>query len=154
MYLFLKFVHVLGVVVLVGNVTATSIWKVFADRSGDPRVIRFGQRLVIRTDWWFTLGGIALIVIGGYGAAAVAHMDLLRDAWLLWSQVLFVLSGLIWLVVLIPIQIRQTRQAQTFSEDVSVPAEFLRDALHWIVWGVIATIPLIGAIWLMIAKPI
>ena len=154
LYQTFKFVHLLGVVVLVGNVTVTAVWKVFADRSSDPRVIAFGQQLVTLTDWSLTLGGILLIAIGGFGSALVAGINPFGSSWLIWGQLLFVLSGLIWLFILIPAQVRQARQAREFADGGEVPESYKRDARLWIIWGIIATLPLLGAIWVMVLKPL
>ena len=40
------FVHITGVVMLMGNITVTAIWKFFADRDGRPQVLGFAQKLV------------------------------------------------------------------------------------------------------------
>jgi uncharacterized membrane protein len=148
----LRLLHVLGVVLLVGNVTVTSIWKLYADRTGDPRVIAFAQRLVTITDWFFTFWGIVLLIVGGYGAAWVAGMDPLRDDWLVWAEIMFAIAGAIWLFLLVPIQIRQARMARGFAEGREVPAEYRRLGRLWIVWGSIATVPLVAATWIMLRK--
>ncbi|WP_295401633.1 DUF2269 family protein [uncultured Thiocystis sp.] len=153
-YALLKTLHVLGVVLLLGNVIVTLLWKLAANRTGEPRAIAFVQRLVTLTDWWFTVGGVALIILGGYGAALVAGLDLLAVRWLLWGQVLFGLSGLLWVGILIPAQIRQARQARDFAAGGEIPASDWRDARRWTGWGILAIVPLLGALWLMIAKPI
>jgi hypothetical protein len=44
----------LGVVLLAGNVTVASVWKLCAGRTRDMRIIGFPQRLVAATDWFFT----------------------------------------------------------------------------------------------------
>jgi hypothetical protein len=75
LYATFKFLHVLGAIILVGNVTVTAVGKVFADRTHDARVVAFGQRLVTITDWSLTAGGIALLVLGGYGAALVGRVN-------------------------------------------------------------------------------
>jgi uncharacterized membrane protein len=147
-----KLVHLLGVILLLGNVTVTSIWKLYADRSRDPRIIAFAQRLVTVTDWFFTAWGILLLVVGGYGAAWVAGMDPLRDGWLVWSELLFVAAGAIWACILVPIQIRQARMARAFAGGGAIPAEYWRASRLWIIWGLVATIPLVGAMWTMVAK--
>lgn len=154
LYLTFKYIHLLGVVMLVGNVTVTAVWKVFADRTGDPRIIAFGQHLVTLTDWSLTLGGILLIAIGGYGSALAIGLNPFVPGWMIWSQVLFVVSGLIWIFILIPAQIRQAHAARTFADGGEVPKTYQRDALLWIIWGIIATLPLLGAIWLMVLKPL
>ncbi len=99
-----KFLHVTGVVMLMGNITVTAIWKFFADRDGRPEILGFAQKLVTYTDWAMTVWGVILIIGGGYVMAISAGYTLDRG-WLLWSQVLFALSGMIWLLVLVPIQI-------------------------------------------------
>ena len=77
-----KFLHILGVVLLIGNVTVTAVWKVFADRTGQATIVAFAQRLVTYTDWAFTLGGVALLMIGGYGMAITSHLPLFGSTWL------------------------------------------------------------------------
>jgi uncharacterized membrane protein len=153
LYQIFKFVHVLGVVVLVGNVTVTAFWKALADRTRDPRVVAFGQRLVTLTDWWFTFGGIVLVFLGGFGAAGSIGMNPFSLPWLVWGEVLFVVSGAMWVLILIPAQIRQARQAREFVDAGEIPESYWRDARRWLLWGIIATLPLVGAIWVMILKP-
>lgn len=147
-----KFVHVLGVVLLLGNVTVTSVWKVFADRTRDPATIAFAQRLVTGTDWTLTLGGIVLMIVGGYGMAFAVGFALTGAGWLLWSQVATLVAGLLWLGVLLPIQVAQARITARLQPGEALPARYWRLARHWILWGVVATVPLTAALWMMIAK--
>ncbi len=150
----LKFLHITGIVMLMGNITATAIWKFFADRTADARIIAFAQRLVTITDWSLTFWGIILTIGGGYGALWAADISPLGEAWLVWSQALFVVAGLIWLGLLVPIQIRQARGARAFADGDEIPIAYKRDSRAWIVWGLVATVPLVGATWLMVAKPV
>ncbi len=149
----LKFLHITGIIMLMGNITATAIWKFFADRTGDARIIGFAQRLVTITDWSLTFWGVVLTIGGGYGAAWVARIDVLGEGWLVWSQGLFLVAGLIWLAVLVPIQIRGARAARGFADGGIVTDAYRRDGRRWIIWGLVATVPLVAATWLMIAKP-
>jgi len=138
-----KVVHLFGVVLFLGNIIVTALWKVMADRTGDPRVIAYAQRLVILTDFIFTAGGIVLILVGAYGMAAVAGLDLRGKTWLVWGQVLFVASGLIWTFILIPTQIAQAAKrapspaANRFriaiggTTDAGWPGASLLQFCHW-----------------------
>lgn len=148
-----KFLHITGVVMLMGNITASAIWKVFADGTGDPRIIGFAQRLVTITDWSLTFWGVVLTMVGGYGAIWIAGADPFGPKWLVWSQILFVIAGLMWLGMLVPIQIRQAKAARDFASGGDIPESYRRDSWRWISWGLLATVPLVGATWLMIAKP-
>ena len=149
-----KFIHYLGIILLAGNITVTAVWKVFADRTHDWRIIAFGQRLVTGTDFGLTIPGIALTMIGGYGALWVGGYSLLSPGWLLWSQIMFVAAGIIWLGILVPVQIKQARIAAKFSEDNPVSSEYRHLSRRWITWGLISTVPLVAALYLMVAKPL
>lgn len=148
-----KFIHIIGVVVLVGNVTATAMWKFFADRSGDPTIMGFAQRLVTVTDWSLTFWGVVLTIAGGYGAAAIAHLDVLADRWLVVGQGLFLLSGAMWLGVLVPLQIRMARMARQFRAGEAIPRTYTVASRAWFAVGIASTVPLIAAAWVMIGKP-
>ena len=151
MYLAFKFMHLLGVVLLIGNVTASAVWKVFANRTEDAVVVAFAQKLVSYTDWSLTLGGVVLVTVGGYGMAVVAGLDL-RRGWLLWGQLLFLVSGLVWLAKLVPLQIAQRRMTNAFAPGMPVPPAYRKLCTRWIAWGAVATVPLVAATWLMVMK--
>jgi uncharacterized membrane protein len=148
-----KVVHLFGVVVFLGNIIVTAVWKVMADRTGDPRVIAYAQRLVTLTDWIFTAGGVVLLLVGAYGMAAVAGLNLRGPTWLIWGQALFVVSGLIWICVLIPTQIAQAREARAFAEGAPIPESYWRHNRRWVVWGVIATLVPLVNLYFMVFKP-
>ncbi|MEM6383109.1 MAG: DUF2269 domain-containing protein [Pseudomonadota bacterium] len=146
-----KFLHVTGVAMLMGNITVTAIWKFYADRDGSPAVLAFAQKLVTYTDWSMTFWGVILIMGGGYYMAVAAGFPLF-EGWMLWSQILFVAAGLIWLLIIVPIQIRQARLAKAFHGD-DVGEAYRTLSRHWMVWGLISTVPLVIATWLMVVKP-
>ena len=152
-YDILKFVHITGVVMLMGNITVTAIWKFFADRDGRPQVLAFAQKLVTYTDWSMTVWGAALTMIGGYGMAIAGGFDLFGSRWLLASQACFVIAGVIWLVAIIPIQRRQALLARGFASGNDVPEAYRELSRRWLRWGLVSTVPLVAATWLMIAKP-
>ena len=149
-----KTIHYLGIILLAGNITVTAVWKVFADRNGDWRIVQFGQNLVTGTDFGLTIPGIILTMVGGYGSLWVMGYSLFEPAWLLWSQVMFVLAGMIWLFILVPIQIRQARLANTWTSQDDLTDEYRSLSRRWITWGLISTVPLCVVLWLMVAKPL
>ncbi|WP_439533760.1 DUF2269 family protein [Polymorphobacter sp.] len=146
-----RFFHITGVVMLMGNITVTAIWKFFADRDGRAEVLAFAQKLVTYTDWSMTVWGVILTMAGGYWMAWEGGHDLF-SGWLLWSQILFVAAGLIWLGAIVPIQVRQARAARAFPETGVTPA-YRRLSHQWLAWGLVSTVPLVTVTWLMIAKP-
>ncbi|NEV64845.1 DUF2269 domain-containing protein [Thiorhodococcus minor] len=153
LYAVLKALHILGVVLLVGNAIVTLVWKMAADRTGSASVIAFAQQLVTLTDWRFTVGGVVVIMLTGFGAAGIAGIDLLGPRWLVWGEGLLLLSGALWAFILVPAQIRQAHQARIFAKTGEIPSSYWRDVRRWNRWGLLATTLLIGAIWVMVAKP-
>ena len=151
-YLVWKFLHITGVVMLLGNITVTAIWKFFADRDGRPQVLGFAQKLITYTDWSMTVWGVVLIMVGGYGLAIQGAFPLL-EGWMLWAQLCFVAAGLIWMGLIVPIQIKSARLARQFQDGGAVPDAYKLLSRRWIFWGLVSTVPLIAALWLMIARP-
>lgn len=153
-YLTLKCVHLFGVVVFLGNIVVTGWWKFMADRTGRPEIVAFAQRQVTLTDFVFTGGGALLLGIGGIGNAMLHHMDFLHVKWLAWGFWQFAASGAIWLLVLIPVQIRQAKMASTFREGGTIPQSYRKLALIWNVFGTLATLIPLSNIYWMVFKPI
>lgn len=153
-YLWLKSLHLLGVVIFLGNIIVTGWWKTMADRTGNPAIIAFAQRQVTLTDWIFTLGGVVLVLIGGLGNALLYHMDYWHTKWLVWGISLFIASGVIWAVILVPVQIAQERMARQFANGGEIPARYWRLGRLWGVFGTLATVlPLMNLYW-MVFKPV
>lgn len=148
-YLLLKTLHIVGVVLFIGNIIVTAWWKVMADRTRDPKIIAFAQRQVTLTDWVFTFGGIVLVAIGGYGNAALHGIPMT----LAWGNALFILSGVIWVAVLIPVQTKLARIARTFADGGTIPETYWRLEKLWGLFGGIATVLPLANIAIMVFKP-
>jgi len=155
-----RVVHMAAVVVFLGNVTVTALWKALADRTRHPATIAFAQRLVTLTDWVFTAGGVALILVSGLALAWLSgRLAITPDGlvfgpgWLRWGLGLFVLSGLAWALVLIPVQIIQARMARRFAPEAPVPARYWRLARLWLWVGIAALVPPYLTLGLMVLKP-
>ncbi len=155
-YAVFKTIHLFGVVVFLGNIIVTGWWKVMADRHGDARVVAFAQRQVTLTDFVFTAGGVALLLLGGLGNAMNGPMDysFLDTAWLAWGFWAFCASGVIWVLFLIPIQIRQARMARNFADGGVVPEAYRRLSRQWITLGGLATFLPLASMVLMVLKPV
>lgn len=152
-YLALKSLHILGVVLFVGNIIVTGWWKVQADRTRNPAVIAFAQRQVTLTDWLFTFGGSWLVVVGAY-ANVYLHDLPLTAPWLVWGQAMFFLSGLLWVAILIPLQIRLARLARGFAGGGAIPDEYWRLNRVWLWVGILATVLPAANLYFMVFKPV
>ena len=153
-YLAFKTLHVLGAILFVGNLMVTAVWKTLADRTRDPRVIAFAQRLVATTDVVFTGLGAVLVLLTGLMMIVPYNIEFWNVRWQIWGLALFLVSGLVWLLILIPIQMKQSRLAREFAGGGEIPESYWRLGRLWMIFGSVATIlPLIN-VFLMVFKPV
>ncbi|MEY3475259.1 MAG: hypothetical protein RL087_1717 [Pseudomonadota bacterium] len=144
----LKILHVLCACLFVGNVVVSGVWAAMAERTRDHAIVSFSNRMVLITDLFFTLGGSIGVVGTGY---LMAHHWGGESAhpWIQWSYILFGLSGLIWLLVLLPLQLRQR---QILRQTTRITPQYLRLSRLWQVWGAVATVLPLPIFYFMITK--
>lgn len=149
-YLWLKSIHILGVVIFLGNIIVTGSWKFAATRTRNPVIIAFAQEQVTRTDFVFTLTGVLMVLAGGFGNAWLHGMHVLETYWLAWGSLLFLASGIIWAAILLPLQISLARMARQFASGGTIPDKYWRQDMLWVVFGIIATaLPLVNIYWMV-----
>ena len=145
-----KVLHVLSACLFLGNVVVSGTWAFLAERTRNFEVISFSNRLVLITDVMFTLTGALLVVYtGSLMADRYAGAPAASQAWITWSYMLFGLSGLIWALVLVPIQLRQRLLLKRFQ---AVTPEYLKLSRIWQISGAVATIVPLPIVYLMIVK--
>ncbi|MEE9272145.1 MAG: DUF2269 family protein [Robiginitomaculum sp.] len=150
-YPFWKLIHIVGVVIFLGNITVTAVWKTLANATKEPKVIAYAQRLVTITDIWFTFGGVVLILISGYNMAE-QFGGITGTVWLKKALTLFIASAVIWLVILIPVQIMQSKMAKSFQNDTMIPERYWKLSKVWALAGTITVILPFIILYLMVAK--
>ncbi|MFV1851373.1 MAG: DUF2269 family protein [Thalassospira sp.] len=153
-YFAVKFVHVLGVVLFLGNIIVSAVWKTQADRTGNPVVIAFACRLVNMTDLLFTAFGSALIVIGGIGLFHATGISISDSPHLTIGIGLFGMAAMLWVTGLLPLQIYMSKlAAQTVSVgETEMPAKYERSRKLWNIIGGIAVLLPLGALYFMIFR--
>ena len=153
-YLVLKSMHIFGIILLLGNLIVTAWWKLMANRTKNPSIIAFAQRQVTLTDFVFTSPGALLAILAGDSMAYNFMADSWSIEWLTWGRCLFIASGIIWISIIIPTQIKQARLARNFANGKSIPDEYWKLSTGWNIFGTIAVVlPLINIYW-MVFKPI
>lgn len=153
-YLLVKFVHVAAVVIFLGNITTGLFWKAHADRSRVPRIILHTLEGIVRSDRWFTVPGVVVIVVAGLAAAIMGQHPILRTGWIFWSIVLFTISGLVYGFRVAPLQARLVLLARSGVESGRFDwARYRSWSIQWEVWGAVALLAPAGATVLMVLKP-
>ena len=153
LYLFLKSLHVVSVVLFLGNIITGVFWKRHADRTGDLRARAQALDGIIRSDAWFTAPGVLLIIATGVALALIAHFPLLRTFWIGASLALFGISGLAFAFKVGPLQKKLLANTQAGLAGTWNEAEYHALSKSWTVWGWIATGAPLVAVFLMVMKP-
>ena len=151
-HLLLKSLHVLGVVIFVGNIIVTAMWKVRADKTRDAKIMAFAQMLVTRTDFVFTSIGAILVLVTGM-LMLDSYEGPMGVWWIRRGLEFFGLSAFIWIALLVPIQAKQAKIAKGFADGGDIPEQYYKLGKRWIMIGGIATLILIANIIIMVYKP-
>jgi uncharacterized membrane protein len=150
LYHLLKLIHVFAVIIFMGNIITGLFWKMHADQTKDRSIIAHALRGLIRADRWFTVPGVVVITAAGIFAALQAGLPLIRTGWILWSIILFSLSGIAFAWKVGPLQKQMLRMAESGEMDWKV---YRAKSLEWDLWGLFATVTPGAAVVLMTMKP-
>jgi uncharacterized membrane protein len=151
-YQVLKLIHVFAVILFMGNIITGLFWKAHGDRSRNLQIMAHVMDGIIRSDRWFTIPGVIIITLAGIAAAIRGGLPLLGTGWILWSLILFSLSGIAFAWRVAPLQkqlLGMTRAGET-SFDWTL---YRSKSLQWELWGAFATITPVIAFVLMVLKP-
>ena len=148
----LRWLHVIGVAVLLGTGAGIAFFMVMAHRSGKPALIAHTAGIVVVADFVFTATAVVLQPVTGYALAKLVGWNL-TEGWLAWSIGLYVFTGLCWLPV-VSIQIRMRNLArQAELQGSALPEQYHRLYARWFLLGIPAFFAVLAIIWLMTAKP-
>jgi len=153
-YLAMKTLHVLAVVLFLGNIITGLFWKAHGDRTGDPRIVAHTLEGIIRSDRWFTIPGVVLIIGFGVAAAIIGRLPILGTGWIWQSIALFAVSGLAFMLQVAPLQRRLQKLASVgVGGGAWDQAAYRRLSRRWEFWGVVAILTPLAALILMVYKP-
>ena len=154
MYLALKSLHVLAVALFLGNIVTGVFWKSHGDRTADPKIMAHTLDGMIRSDRLFTIPGVVLITLFGLFAAIVGGLRILHTGWIWQSIVLFSISGFAFSAKVAPLQRRLRDAARDGSQGGAFDlAAYGRLSRQWEIWGAVATLTPLAALFLMVLKP-
>ena len=154
MYIALKILHVVAVVVFLGNLITGIFWKVHADQTKNPAIIGHTMAGLLRADRWFTVPAVVLILVGGFGAAIIGGLPLLRTRWILAGLILFAISGAAYVMRVLPLQRQMLQVARSGTDSGDVDWDRYRALSRaWNLWGTISLLTPVLALIGMIAKP-
>lgn len=153
MYLFLKLIHLAAVVLFLGNIITGAFWHAHAARTRDPKVLAHTMDGVIRSDRWFTMPGVFIIIAAGVALALHAHIPIFTTGWILWTIVLFTISGLVFNIRVVPLQRQLRAYAQAHVDGGFDFDHYNGLAGRWGRWALISTVTPLAGLALMVMKP-
>jgi len=152
-YFVLKYLHLIGAAVLLGTGAGIAFFMLMAHRTGEPAAVAVVARIVVIADFLFT--ATAVIAQPVTGLLLVQHLAYdLRDAWIVASLALYVLTGVFWLpVVWMQMEMRRLAIAAAANGE-ALPARYHRLFRLWFAFGFPAFGAVMAILWLMMTRPV
>ena len=152
-YSYLKLIHLIAVMLFLGNIIIGLFWMHIAVKTKDLKIINFTMKGIIKADRYFTIPGVIIITAGGFLAAIYGHLPILKTGWILWSIIMFSISGLAFSFKLAPLQ--KKIYNLTLNKETSTDfdwSNFNKVYFEWDIWGFIALITPLAAFVMMTLK--
>ena len=152
LYFLVKYLHVLGAIIILGTGTGIAFFMLMAHRSGDPAFIARTAATVVIADMLFTLTAVILQPVTGGWLMALQETTL-GERWLSVSLGLYAMAGLFWIpVIFMQIEMRDlARDCRRAHQPL--PPRYFRLFRRWFVFGIPGFGSVMAILWLMIAKP-
>ena len=152
LYFFVKYLHVLGAIVILGTGSGIAFFMLMAHRSGDAAFIARSATTVVIADMLFTLTAVLLQPVTG-GLLMVLSATTFAERWLMVSLGLYAMAGLFWIpVIFMQIEMRNLAQVAA-AQHQPLPPRYYVLFRRWFAFGIPGFGSVMAILWLMIAKP-
>jgi len=151
--------HILGAVLFLGNLAVTAAWMTWAVGQKDSRVAAFASAGVNRADRWFTSPGMILLLLNGLALTNLAWggwlgFTMSPNRWIFVGLTLLIATGALYGAVIRRYQNQMVRMSSEAAQtNAPLPEDFASVFRKWTLWGAIATILPLVALYVMVAKP-
>jgi uncharacterized membrane protein len=151
LYFLVKYLHVLGAVVILGTGSGIAFFMLMAHRSHDAAFIARTAAVVVIADMLFTLSAVIAQPITGGILMMLSSTDL-SERWLLISLVLYAVAGVFWVPVIF-MQIEMRDLARLAAEKgEALPPRYFTLFRRWFAFGIPGFGSVMVILYLMIAK--
>ena len=152
LYFLVKYLHVLGAIVILGTGTGIAFFMLMAHRSGDAAFIARTATTVVIADMLFTLTAVLLQPVGG-GVLMMLSSTSPTERWLMTSLGLYAVAGLFWVpVIFMQIEMRDLA-CEAAARSEPLPPRYFALFRRWFLFGIPGFGSVMAILWLMIAKP-
>jgi uncharacterized membrane protein len=152
LYLAIKYLHVLGAIVILGTGTGIAFFMLMAHRSRDTALIAHTAGIVVIADMLFTLTAVLLQPVTGYILMLLSSTSF-SEGWMMASLALYAVAGLFWVpVIFMQIEMRDLARKAN-ARDHPLPLRYFALFRRWFLFGIPGFGSVMAILWLMIAKP-
>jgi uncharacterized membrane protein len=151
-YFLIKYLHVLGAIVILGTGIGIAFFMLMAHLSGDRTFIARTAATVVIADIVFTLSAVVLQPVSGGILMALSGTSF-AEHWLLASIALYAVAGLFWIpVIFMQVEMRNLARAAA-AESRPLPKRYFEVFRRWFAFGIPGFGSVMIILWMMIAKP-
>ena len=152
LYFLVKYLHILGAIVILGTGSGIAFFMLMAHRSRDATFIANTASVVVIADMLFTLSAVIAQPVTG-GLLMMLSNTGFAERWLLTSLALYAVAGLFWVpVIFMQIEMRDLARAASEKQH-ALPPRYFTLFRRWFVFGIPGFGSVMTILWLMIAKP-
>lgn len=152
LYFLVKYLHVLGAIVILGTGTGIAFFMLMAHRTDNADFIARTASVVVIADAIFTLSAVILQPVTG-GLLMMLSSTSITERWILASLALYAIAGLFWIpVVFMQIEMRDLAR-KAADQRTALPARYSVLFRRWFAFGFPGFGATMAILWLMIAKP-
>ncbi|HWX58658.1 DUF2269 domain-containing protein [Bradyrhizobium sp.] len=151
-YFLIKYLHVLGAIVILGTGGGIAFFMLMAHRGRDPAFIARTAATVVIADMLFTLTAVILQPVTG-GFLMMLTAVSVTEHWLIASLALYAVAGLFWVpVIFMQIEMRNLACIAELAGQ-TLPPRYFALFRRWFWFGIPGFGSVMIILWLMIAKP-
>jgi uncharacterized membrane protein len=148
----IKYLHVLGAIVILGTGSGIAFFMLMSHLSKDAAFIARTAGVVVIADTFFTLSAVIAQPITGAELMMVESISI-KEHWIIAALALYVLAGLFWIpVVFMQVEMRDLARVAA-EQGTPLPARYFSLFRRWFIFGIPGFGSVMAILWLMIAKP-
>ena len=152
MYPWVKALHILTGIILVGTGLGSAFFKYRTDRIGDLSAIVFASKTVVLVDWLFTAPAVALQPLSGMLLAYWGGYSL-TQFWLKAGIGFYLLAGLCWLPAVYLQILMRDLALEAVRSNTPLPAQYRHLSRVWFWLGVCGFGAAVLTVLIMVVKP-
>jgi len=153
LYFLVKYLHVLGAIVILGTGAGIAFFMLMAHRSRDAAFIARTAGTVVIADMLFTLTAVLLQPVTGWLLMMLSSTGF-TELWISVSLGLYAVAGLFWVpVIFMQIEMRDLARVAA-AQNAALPPRYFALFRRWFLFGIPGFGSVMLILWLMITKPV